>query len=277
MVKEAAGEAAYASSSNLTDFVNEAVAYAKENGKEAALREFNRQDGTFARGDLYIFAYSMNGTTLALPYQPGLLGRQRTGIPDSNGVRFFERMVELSREGGGTVYYLSPNPADNYREEDKFSYVMPVDSEWFIAAGMYMPEMSAGFNTMDRDTLVRRVMQARRYALEQGADRAIVDFNNRTGVFADGGRYIFAYDYNGTTLALPFQPELIGSDRLNFSDPYDEKIIAWEISTAKHGAGFVYTDYFNPDTGITGMKLCYVAPVDDKWLVGSGIYATQVF
>jgi hypothetical protein len=34
-------------------------------------------------------------------------------------------------------------------------------------------------------------------------------------------------------------------------------------------------DYLNPDTGSPGLKLCYVAPVDDTWLVGSGIYADR--
>ncbi|MCX6701117.1 MAG: cache domain-containing protein [Methanomicrobiales archaeon] len=269
------GETPEARQANLTRFVSGAAAYAKEHGREAALQEFNNPNGTFTKGDLYIFAYEMNGTTLALPYQQGLLGLDRTGISDSNGVKFMDRIKELARDGGGSLYYIYPNPIDNYREEFKFTYVMPVDKEWFIGAGMYLPELSAGFNTTDRDELVGRVKQARGYAQVQGANTAIADFNDRKGVFANGSRYIFAYGYNGTTLAMPFQPDVIGSNRLNFSDPYGVKITAWEISTAKNGGGFVYVDYFNPDTGTVGLKLCYVAPVDDEWLVGSGIYTER--
>jgi signal transduction histidine kinase len=44
----------------------------------------------------------------------------------------------------------------------------------------------------------------------------------------------------------------------------------------RDGGGFVYVDYLNPDTGKPGMKLCYVAPVDDTWLVGSGIYTDRL-
>ena len=271
-----AGEATDARYANLTRFVKGAAAYAKEHGKEAALREFNNPNGTFIKGDLYVFAYDMNGTTIALPYQQGLLGTDRTGISDSNGVKFIDRLIEVARDGGGSLYYIYPNPEDNYREEFKLSYVIPVDNEWFVGSGVYLPAMPAGFNITERDELVERVQQARGYAQVQGANKAIFDFNDRKGVFANGSRYIFAYGYNGTTLALPFQPEVIGSNRLNFSDTYSVKIIAWEISAAKRGGGFVYADYLNPDTGAVGLKLCYVAPVDDKWLVGSGIYTERL-
>lgn len=261
---------------NLTMFVKGAYDYAKTHGKEDALYVFNDPNGSYIQGDLYIFAYEMNGTVIALPYQQGLLGTNRSGISDPNGVGFIDRLAEVAREGGGSVYYIYPNPEDNYRDDFKISYVMPVDDEWFLGAGIYLPELSARFNTTEREELVERVKQARRYAEVHGKDKAIADFNDRNGAFANGSRYIFAYDYNGTTLALPFQPEVIGTNRSNFSDTYGVKITAWEISTAKRGGGFVYTDYFNPDTGTTGMKLCYVTPVDDQWLVGSGIYSERV-
>jgi hypothetical protein len=258
--------------SNLTRFVQSAAVYAKENGKEAALSEFNNLNGTFIDEDLYVFAYEMNGTVIALPYQQGLLGTNRSGISDSNGVEFIDRMIEVAHDGGGSVYYVYPNPERNYQEEFKLSYVVPVDNEWFVGAGIYLPKLPASFNTTERDELVQLVKQARGYAQVHGADKAIADFNDRKGVFANGSRYIFAYGYNGTTLALPFQPDVIGTNRMNFSDPYGVKIIAWEISVAQRGGGFVYVDYPNPDTGRNELKLCYIAPVDDGWLVGSGIY-----
>ena len=261
---------------NLTRFVGKAAAYAKEHGMEAASKEFNDPNGTFIDGNLYVFAYDMNGTTLALPYQKGLLGTVRAGFSDSNGVKFIDRLIELAREGGGSVYYTYPNPEDNYREEFKISYVMPVDSKWFAGSGIYLPEFPAGFNETERDALVERVKLARGYAQVQGAQKALTDFNNQSSIFADGSRYIFAYGYNGTTLALPFQPELIGSNRWNYADAYGIKIVQWEISAAKQGGGFVYVDYLNPDTRNAGLKLCYVAPVDDTWLVGSGIYTEQL-
>jgi signal transduction histidine kinase len=197
-------------------------------------------------------------------------------LADSNGVEFIDGLTGVARNGGGSLYYIYPNPDDNYREEFKLSYVLPVNNEWFVGSGIYLPELSAGFNTTERDELVERVKEARRYAQVHGTERAIADFNDPRGVFADGSRYIFAYAFNGTTLALPFQPDMIGSNRMDFSDTYGVKITAWEIATAKRGGGFVYVDYLNPESGAAGLKLCYVAPVDDEWLVGSGIYAGEL-
>jgi len=260
---------------DLTRFVDTAVAYAKEHGKETALKEFNNVNGTFIQGDLYVFAYGMDGTTLAWPYRDDMVGTNRAGAADPNGVKHIERMIGIAREGGGYVYYITGNPADNNREEFKISYVKPVDSTWFAGSGIYLPEVPAQFSAPERDGLVTRVKQARQYTQENGVAKAIRDFNDRNGTFANGTRYIFAYGFNGTTLAMPFQPDAIGTNRTDFTDPYGVKITAWEIAVAKSGGEFVYVDYFNPDTGKPGMKLCYVEPVDDTWLVGSGIYTGQ--
>lgn len=261
---------------NLTRFVDSAAVFAKERGREAALAAFNDPNGTYVVGELYIFAYDMNGTTLALPFQPAVIGTARKGLTDPNGVAFIDRMIELAREGGGSIYYIYPNAEDDYREEFKISYAKPIDGDWFIGAGIYMPELAAGFNSTERDELVDRVKRAREYALVQGAEKAIADFNIQNGSFADGNRYIFAYGLNGTTLALPFQPELIGTNRLNYTDTYGVKGIEWEISAAKRGGGFVYLDYLNPADRAIEMKLCYVEPVGDTWLVGSGIYTRRL-
>ncbi len=261
---------------NLKAFVADAAAYAKENGKEAALEEFNDQNGSFIDGELYVFAYDMDGTVLALPNQKELLGTVRTGIPDSNGVEFIEGLIEAAGSGGGSIYYIYPNPEDNFKEQFKISHVMPVDDEWFVGSGIYLPGVPAEFNESEKDELVKRVKNARDYAHANGKDEAVAAFNDLDGHFADGANYIFAYDNEGTTLALPHQPEMIGSDRFWLTDTYGVKIMQWEIPVAKRGGGFVYVHYFDPDTGDTRLKLCYVTPVNDEWFVGSGIYTESL-
>lgn len=271
----AANETTGARFENLTRFVEKAAAYAKEHGKEAALKEYNDLNGTFTSGDQYIFAYTMNSTVLALPYQQGLIGTGRAGVTDENGVKMIDRMADLAREGGGSVYYLYPNPADNYREEFKVAYVLPVDDEWFVGSGIYLPGMPAGFNATERDALVDRVNQAIRYAQVHGAGSALDRFTNKSSEFTDGRNYLFAYGMNGTVLAHPYQPELIGTNRLNYTDRYGITVQDWVAAEAKRGGGFMYLEYLNPDTGASELKLCYVAPVNEEWLVGSGIYAGQ--
>ncbi|MDE4907729.1 cache domain-containing protein [Methanogenium marinum] len=260
----------------LTAFVESAAEYAQENGKEAALKEFNDVNGEFIDGELYIFAYENDETVISLPYQKELLGTSRLGVPDSNGVLFIDAATVVAKNGGGSLYYIYPNPKDDYKEEFKLSYVVPVDDEWFVGSGIYLPELPAEFSVTEKDELVQRVKAARDYAQETGRKKAVSDFNDLNQTFADGGSYIFAYDYEGNTLALPFQPEFIGINRFDYADTYGVKIIPLEISAAKNGGGFVYVEYLNPDTGDTGLKLCYVEPVSDEWFVGSGMYTQNL-
>jgi signal transduction histidine kinase len=261
---------------NLTRFVENAAAYAREKGKEAALAEFNNPNGSFVRGSMYIFAYDMNGTTLTLPYQRELLGTNRSGFCDSNGVPVIERMVELQGEGGGSLYYTYLNPGDNYRDEVKVSVVRPVDSQWFVGSGIYLPGYSARFDNSQREDLIRYVQTAAEFAKPEGREKAIAVFNDRNGTFTNKSRYIFAYDYNGTTLVLPYQPEFIDTNRMNFTDTYGIRCIGWMLPQARKGGGASYIHYYNPETREAGLKLCYVEGIDDTWYIGSGIYGKRI-
>lgn len=254
-------------------FVGEAAAYAREHGRTDALAAFNNPAGEFVRDELYIFAYDMNGTVLALPFQQALIGADRSAVHDVSGVAYIAGMKRLAAEGGGSINYIYPNPARGYAEDLKLGYVLPVDETWFVGSGVYIPGVAATFNTSVRETLVQRVKAARDYAQKQGRAAACAAFNDVSGDFADGEAYIFAYTMNGTTLALPYQPEYIGENRFDLEDRYGVRIILLESAAAESGGGFVYITYYNPDTGVDGLKLCYVAPVDGEWFVGSGVYA----
>jgi signal transduction histidine kinase len=238
-----------------------------------ALAAFNNPDGEFVRGELYIFAYDMNGTVLALPFQRAFIGTNRSEVHDSSGVAYIYGMSRLAAEGGGSICYVYPNPARGYAEELKLGYVLPVDDTWFVGSGSYIPEVATTFNTSVRETLVQRVKAARDFAQEQGREAACAAFNDLFGEFADGGAYIFAYGTDGTTLALPYQREFVGTNRLGLEDRYGVRVTLLESAAAQAGGGFVYVTYYNPDTGLDGLKLCYVAPVDTGWFVGSGVYA----
>ncbi len=254
-------------------FVAEAAAYGREHGREAALAAFNDPEGDFVRGELYIFSYADDGTCLALPFQPGFIGENRLANTDPNGILYISEMTRKAGTGGGAVYYIYPNPEHGLQNELKLSYVLPVDDTWWVGSGIYLPSVRAEFNKADRDDLVLRVHNARDYAREHGKEQALMDFNDQEGKFGLGDAYIFAYGFDGTTLALPYQPELIGSKRLGFEDSYGVNAIEWEIEVARAGGGFVYVTYTSPATGIESLKLCYVVPAGPDWLIGSGIYA----
>jgi len=261
---------------DLKEYVHNAAEFARNSGKNEAIAEFNDINGSFTDGEKYIFAYNMDGTVIALPFQKALLGEDRSETVDPNGADFINGLVDVAEAGGGSIYYVYTNPAHDYREELKLSYVEPVDENWFVGSGIYVPNVRVNFSADDIEELVLRVKSARQYAQDNEKEAAISEFNDIDSEFAKGSSYIFAYGTDGITLALPHQPELIGTDRLNFTDVYGVPVMKLEITEAENGGGFVYVQYLDPDYNESRFKLCYVLPVDENWFVGSGIYTESI-
>ncbi|GAB7016070.1 hypothetical protein JCM10550A_14380 [Methanogenium cariaci] len=263
--------------SSMTAFVGDAAAFAQQNEKSVVLATFNDPEGDFIDGECYIFAYDMNGTTLAHPYQPGVVGEDRTALKDANGLEIHPGCRDIAARGGGYLYFTFPNPSENYRNELKLVAIRPVDDTWYVGSGIYIPEMDVVLNQTAIDSLVARVKEAQTFALNSSGyandGELFAAMNEKFGTGAD---YIFAYDMNGTCLSLPFQPEMAGTDRLNFTDAYGVEAVRLEIDAAQRGGGYVYVVCENPDTGDEELKFCYVLPVMDEYFVGSGVYAGKV-
>lgn len=261
----------------LVAFVEKSYVYAREQGRIAALKEFNNLSGQFVDGELYLFAYDLKGNTLALPFQPDLLGKNRWNATDANGTPFIQEIIRTGQSGGGFVRYSYLNP-ENHMVEPKLSFVMMVDKDWVIGAGIYQAEeedpfIQVGGNPTLRKSLKSFVEEAIAYAREHGKTAAIREFNDRNGTFVRGNDYVYAYDYTGNTLALPFQPELIGTNLSALKDAFGVRTNWIQCLLAQQGGGFVFLHYHNPAHKMTiEPKLCYAAPVDDTWWLGAGIY-----
>jgi len=116
--------------------VEQAVAYLKANGKGKALQEFNKADGKFVKGELYVFAYDMNGVIVAQPMNPQNVGKNLLNEPDSKGKLFRKEINELAKtKGSGFVDYTYPNPVTK-QEEPKTTYIRKV-GDLIICCGAY--------------------------------------------------------------------------------------------------------------------------------------------
>jgi signal transduction histidine kinase len=258
----------------LIAFVNEARDFVVEQGKDKALEVFNDPTGKFVKGELYIIAYDFNGTCLAHPYEPGMIGENVLNITDINGVALKWNMREVAKRGSGFTFYVWTNPAHSNAEELKLTYVLKVDEGLWLGAGTYLPGKVPIFSNESREDLVAFVVGARDFALNTTKEEAIKTFNDKNGKFVEGNRYIFAEDFAGNTLALPNQPDLVGKNRIDDKDPNGVEYIRDTIALAQRGGGLIY--YIKPDPArnmTLGLKLSYIAKVDDTWYLGSGIYA----
>jgi hypothetical protein len=282
VVQEPSASAAGASErtpEEMVAFVMRAYEYANIHGKEAALREFNNQSGSFSDPDLYVFAYDFNGTILALPYEPALIGTDRLNVTDSEGTAYIRDAIEAAESGGGFIRYVYPNPKDDFRPAQKISYVMMVDDSWFLGSGIYADEddlAAAGWieeSISVREEIVPFVDRAVEFAQTHGRDAALAEFMNLNGTFIEGELYIYAFDFNGTCLALPHQPQLVGTDLRYLQDAYGVNFTVVEIYLAEQGSGFLFYHYPNPEMNYTVMqKTSYVKKVDDTWWLGAGKY-----
>jgi len=124
-----------------------------------------------------------------------------------------------------------------------------------------------------KEQMVAFVKEAVEYAHKNGREKALAEFSNPKGSFVRGDLYLYAYDYNGMTIAHPVNPEKIGVNRLEEKDALGKFFIRELMDATTDGTDFVEYTYINPTkNNRVEKKLGYVMQVDDDWWLGSGIY-----
>jgi signal transduction histidine kinase len=114
-----------------------AAALIKEKGLDAAKAEIGKKDGPFVSEVTYVFLQGMDGTMLAHPFKPSLVGKNLIDLKDKAGKAFFAEFIKVAKEAGtGWVEYMWPKPGAE-EPSPKNSYVLKVDDNTFVGAGYY--------------------------------------------------------------------------------------------------------------------------------------------
>jgi signal transduction histidine kinase len=122
----------------VVEFVERALAYVEENGKDEALREFSDPEGEFRAGELYIFAEDFQGNELASGGQPELVGQNILDVRDANGVYLVKELIATARDKGrGWVGYIWENP-ETGEQQAKRAFVIRAGEDWYVGSGMYV-------------------------------------------------------------------------------------------------------------------------------------------
>jgi len=88
--------------------------------------------------DLYVFAYTLDGTCVAHGVRPALIGMNLMAIKDADGNHLIREIVQITeRKGSGWVDYKWPDPVTD-RIENKSSYVERM-GKYVIGVGVYRP------------------------------------------------------------------------------------------------------------------------------------------
>jgi signal transduction histidine kinase len=260
----------------LISFLEEARNYTLDNGKDEALKAFSDPKGEFVRGDMYIFAYDFDGKLLAHPYLHSLIGRNNLDLVDPSGVHFLRNLIVLAKSGKGFAYNVYPNPNKANQTELKLLYVLKVDDDLWIGSGIYLPGQAPLFSFEDQRRLKEFVDEARDYALNYGKNKSLSVFNDPEGEFVRGDLYVFAYDFLGNALSLPFQPKSVGTNRLEARDANGIAFTKDNLELARNGSGQTYYLYPNPRENMREeFKLSYTTSVDDSWWLAAGIFSSD--
>ncbi|KUG20798.1 hypothetical protein ASZ90_009452 [hydrocarbon metagenome] len=277
--------AAAAGPEALRSFVLDAADYAGSAGREAAIEEFGSIGGDYTRDEWYIYAYDNECILLAHPYAVEFVGSDRSGWTDIRGLPVIRIGRDIAAAGGGYLAYLYPRPADGgidegAREtyEPKLGYVHPAGEGWWIGSGIPLAFDDGERYPEPVAMMIDLVSAGVSYAHAEGSEAALAEISDPDGLFVDGeGHYLYAYRYDGTLIAHPHLPELIGTNLIEKEDIYGVPVIRSLTETAREGGGFIVFIWPNPKEGNRDeLKIGYVLPVDGEWWLGSGVYLSEI-
>ena len=113
------------------------AALIKAKGKDEMMKRINAKDPDFVQGSLYVDMRDVKtGIVLAHPYNPSIVGKDLTDVPDANGKKYRREIIELAAaKGKGWVDYQYKNPTTG-KIEPKTTYILLVDGV-VLEAGLY--------------------------------------------------------------------------------------------------------------------------------------------
>ena len=118
--------------------VEAAVAHAKKVGPEQAFKDFtDKGNKDWHKKDLYVFAYTMDGVSVAHGANEKLVGKNLLELKDPNGKPLIRELRDTAAKGPGWVDYEWPHP-ETKKNESKASYVHKfANFEGFVGVGVY--------------------------------------------------------------------------------------------------------------------------------------------
>jgi len=107
-------------------------------GQEKAFKDFSDKGGEFVKGELYVFAYSLEGTCIAHGQNQKLVGKSRIDVEDMDGKKYIQEIVQIAKaKGTGFVDYLFKNPETSKIEPKRTFFTRVAGKDVVICCGIY--------------------------------------------------------------------------------------------------------------------------------------------
>lgn len=113
------------------------ASFIKQHGKDEMMKRITAKDPDFVQGSLYVDMRDIStGIVLAHPYNPTIVGKDLTDVPDASGKKYRREIIELAaKKGKGWVDYMYKNPQSG-KIEPKTTYILRV-GDVVLEAGIY--------------------------------------------------------------------------------------------------------------------------------------------
>ncbi len=117
--------------------VEKSASFLKAHGKDELIKKVAAKDPDFVQGSLYVDLRDLNsGIVLAHPFNPSIVGKDLTDVPDASGKKYRREIIELAaKKGHGWVDYQYKNPGSG-KIEPKTTYILRV-GDIVLEAGIY--------------------------------------------------------------------------------------------------------------------------------------------
>ncbi len=90
-----------------------------------------------------------------------------------------------------------------------------------------------------------------------------------------GGNYLFVYDFQGNVAAS--RTDSVGGNSWDLQDEDGQYVIRDLIAVARDGGGYYQYRWTNPATEEVEAKYSYATAIPEwNWMIGAGVYATEV-
>nr|WP_087017847.1 cache domain-containing protein [Thaumasiovibrio subtropicus] len=95
-------------------------------------------------------------------------------------------------------------------------------------------------------------------------------------IYGEDG-YFFVYTWDGTSLVLPYQPDVIGQNLWDVEDINGTKLLQDLIHVGRNGGGFVNYHWHKPSRETPVHKISYAVSLDKwQWMLGTGVYVDDI-
>lgn len=208
----------------------------------------------FNQGRGYYFATDLTGVEKLFADRPELEDKNLLGMKDTQGKFVIQDMIEIIKnQRDGYYRYNWTKPGGEGKDFPKIAYIKyfePMD--WFIGTGEYLDDVESD---------IKKEILARISEIKFGRDG-----------------YIFVVSFDGVTLMNSTQPDLIGKNIWDMTDPNGVKVIQEERRAVETPEGaFINYVWEKPATQRLSPKVSFIKGVHDwQWMVGAGVYLDEI-